>query len=307
MGTDPNLGASGCVSPNEGAIMTRSVRTILTIATIAASVSAVADAGLAKDVDVWGRTADDRETERFLAEAEVVAVEDIGSGITQPQRLTLRAGDTTRRAIFKDVDVYSNEIAYTNQFETSFQDSFEFEVAAYRLDRLLGIRLVPVTVLREVNGKRGSVQLWIERATNLEDLVNSGAECHNLDLLLERLMLMYVLDAVIYNVDRNLCNVLVRGNDDLFYLIDHSRSFRTTKKLPKLQEQRPIPISRTVAARLQQLDETNLDERLGDLLTKRQRRAILARRDLLVEQLGSKGLLSSPHRVMAQAGSVAGR
>ncbi len=287
--------------------MSRSTSTAFFLAIIAVIPGVVAAGGVDQAIDAWGRTAEDLEIEVFLSEAEVIAVEDIGSGITKPQRLTLRAGDMTRRAIFKDVDVYSNEIAYTNQFETSFQDSYEFEVAAYRIDRLLGIRLVPVTVLREINGKMGSVQLWIERATNLEDLVNSGAECHDLDLLLERLMLMYVLDAVIYNVDRNLSNVLVRADHDLFYLIDHSRSFRTTKKLPKLQEQRPIPISYTVGSRLRQLDDSLLSNSLGDLLTKRQRRAILARRDLLLEQLSDRGVISSPRQVIAQAGSIAGR
>ncbi len=120
-----------------------------------------------------------------------------------------------------------------NRFETSFQDSFELEAAAYRVDRLLGIRLVPVTVLREVKGERGSVQLWIEDAVNLEELMASGAECRNVDLLLERLMLMYVLDAVIYNIDRNVKNWLVDPDSRRLFLIDHSRSFRTSSQVPE--------------------------------------------------------------------------
>ncbi len=271
---------------------------------MAVSVNTCAATGLSNEVDAWGRTAEDREIELFLTSAEVVGIEDVGQGITKPKRLTLRDGNTTRRAIFKNVDIYNNEIAYTNRFETSFQDSFEYEVAAYRVDRLLGIRLVPVTVLREIEGVTGSVQLWIEDVVELDDLVNSGAACQNVDLLLERLMLMYVLDAVIFNTDRHFGNVLVEADGDAFYLIDHSRSFRTSKKLPKLQEQRPIPVAASVVTRLNQLDETTLHERLGDLLTKCQRRAILARRDRLVEQLKAKGLIAPVRQASSSTVSI---
>ena len=284
--------------------MIKSVCTIVTIAAVAFSVNTTTAAGIDNDVDAWGRTAEDREIENFLATAEVVAIEDIGEGITKPQRLTLRDGDVTRRAIYKNVDIYDNEIAYTNRFETSFQDSFEFEVAAYRVDRLLGIRLVPVTVLRDIDGVAGSVQLWIEDAVELDDLVNSGAACQDIDLLLERLMLMYVLDAVIFNTDRHFGNVLVEADGDAFYLIDHSRSFRTSKKLPKLQEQRPIPVAASVVTRLNLLDEATLHDRLSDLLTKCQRRAILARRDRLVEQLNDRGLIAPVRQASSSTVSI---
>ena len=44
----------------------------------------------------------------------------------------------------------------------------------YRLDRLFRIDLVPPTVVREVEGKRGSVQYWIEDATSLGQAIAGG-------------------------------------------------------------------------------------------------------------------------------------
>lgn len=283
---------------NEGAAMTNTTKTIILIAALA-----VATQGTAGDapepVDQWGCSAADREIEQFLLTAEITEIEDIGCGITKPKRLTLKQGDVIRRAIYKDVDIHNNEISYTNRFETSFHDSFEYEVAAYRMDRLLGINLVPVTVLRNVDGIPGSVQLWIENAMSLQDIVDSGTDCKDPERLLKKLMLMYVLDAMIFNIDRNYGNVLVDTNERIFYLIDHSRSFRNSKKLPKLQEARPIPIPWTVANNLLHLIQQTLDSRLEDLLTKSQRRAIMKRRDSLVEQLAERSLLPAARVVSA--------
>lgn len=39
-------------------------------------------------------------------------------------------------------------------------DRFELEIAAYELDRLLGLGMVPVTVPRTVNGQKVALQFW---------------------------------------------------------------------------------------------------------------------------------------------------
>jgi len=273
------------------------MHTTFLLAALAITASAIA--GDDCDRRAWGLSERDCAIEHFLRNAEVTKIEDIGEGITKPQRLTLELGGVVRRAIFKDVDIHRNEIAYTNRLETSFHDSYSYEVAAYRIDRLLNIGLVPVTVLREVNGVPGSVQLWIENVVSLQDMVDSGIDCRNPDRLLHNLMLMYVLDAVIFNIDRNYGNVLVDAEEKVFYLIDHSRSFRNSKRLPKLQEARPIPIPARVATGLRNLTRETIDARTGDLLTKAQRRTIMKRRDELLEQLDSRSLL--PETVLAHA------
>jgi hypothetical protein len=233
----------------------------------------------------------DRELEAFLKTAELVVIEDIGEGITHPRRVTLRKDGRQSRAIFKTVDVESIDIAYTNRLQAGFSDRYAYEVAAYRVDRMLGIGLVPVTVLRTIDGELGSLQLWIEGATDMQDAVDRNLRVGDAELLMQRLMLMYVLDAMIYNIDRNYHNILVRPERDDLFLIDHSRSFRTTKKLPSLKEERPIPVPERVARSLRGLDLAALTAELDGLLKPQQIRAVEARRRLLVDELDRRHVL----------------
>ena len=233
----------------------------------------------------------ERELEDYLRTADVLSIEDIGDGITHPRRVTLAKDGRQARAIFKTVDVESIEVAYTNRFEQVFSDRYAYEVAAYRVDRMLGIGLVPVTVLREINGELGSLQLWIEGAIDMHVVVDRGLPVGNAELLLQRLMLMYVLDAVIYNIDRNYHNILVRPQRDDLFLIDHSRSFRTVKKLPSVKEERSIPVPASVARNLRELDLTTLASELDGLLRPQQIRALDTRRRLLVDELDRRHVL----------------
>lgn len=231
------------------------------------------------------------ELEEFLQTAEVVGIEDIGAGITHPRRVTLQKDGRQARAIFKTVDITSTELHYTNCLEQVFTDRYVYEVAAYRIDRMLGIGLVPVTVLRTIDGELGSVQLWIEDAMPMQDAFDQDLPVGDTELLLQRLMLMYLLDAMIYNIDRNFGNILVRPERDHLFLIDHSRSFRTAKKLPPLKEERPIPVPERVARELRELDLEALSAELDGLLKPQQIRAIEARRRLLVEELDRRHAL----------------
>jgi len=96
---------------------------------------------------------------------------------------------------------------------------------------------------------------------------------------------------MIYNIDRNFTNILVRPERDHLFLIDHSRAFRTAKKLPSLKEERPIPVPDRVARGLRELDLEALTSELDDLLKPQQIRAVEARRRLLIDELSDRGVL----------------
>ncbi|MCP3956712.1 MAG: hypothetical protein GY719_02550 [bacterium] len=238
--------------------------------------------------ETYGRSAEDLAMEDFLANAEIVEIVDVGEGITKPKRLTLTSGDETHRAIFKDIDVQIDRPVKADRLERGFSDKYAYEVAAYRLDRLAGLGLVPVTVVREVEGEVGSVQLWIEDVITLETAVNDpNADVANYDLLVERLGLMYVLDVLIYNVDRNFGNVLVDLDRDIFHPIDHSRAFRLSPKPPPSVHGQTdsLVVPSSVEEKLKAFDLETLELLFGDLLEKRQVRAIIKRRDRLIKIL----------------------
>jgi hypothetical protein len=236
---------------------------------------------LSSHVDRYGRSTLDLELEEFLGTAEIIKVEPLSQGVTRSQRVTLRRGRIEHRAIFKIIDESGSRLG------GSCRDSYRYEAAAYRVDRLLGFGLVPVTVIRAINGKTGSVQLWIEDAMTLQDAIDRGMEPHNGDLLLAQLSQMYVMDALIYNADRNLDNVLVKPASDELYLIDHSRSFRAHRTLPPKQPSRSQTVSpsRALSERLAGLDPQLLSTTLSDLLEPKQIKTLLQRRDRLVQQL----------------------
>jgi hypothetical protein len=269
----------------------RTVTRLLAVLGLALAASA-AHAASTGDPPAYGRSADDLAMEEFLRNAEVVSSEEVGVGITNPLLLVLQSGERQHRAIFKTVDIELDEPARTDRLEHNFTDKYAYEAATYRLDRLLGIGLVPVAVVREIDGRPGSVQYWVENVTTLEEAMeNPDVEVANFDLLVQRLLVMYVIDALIYNIDRNYGNVLVNLDEDVFHPIDHSRAFRLHAKPPPVNAQtdQPLPIELVDAMRALTLE--NLDAALGDLIDEAQVRAVLKRRDRLLKMLRREGLL----------------
>jgi hypothetical protein len=93
---------------------------------------------------------------------------------------------------------------------------------------------------------------------------------------------MRVFDNLINNVDRNQGNILLAA-DGRVWLIDHTRSFARGARLPAPQD--VLSCSRGFWERLQALDEAILVARLERYLGTAEIRAILTRRDHLVELL----------------------
>ncbi len=227
---------------------------------------------------------DDDALESWLAQAEVVAIEELDAGITQPQRVTLARDGIELRAVFKRL---STDFGATNRAQAlDNADRFEFEIAAYRLDRLLDLGLVPVTVARTIGGKRGILQFWVDGSINLRTMIERNLTPEGWCDALPQYNLMNVFDVLIHNTDRTQENALFTG-DWMLVLIDHSRAFPTFLKKPRLLYQGPLQLPPALAARLKTLDFAGLQQALGGLLHRRQIEAILKRRDRLLDELGA--------------------
>ncbi|HEY7754106.1 MAG TPA: metallophosphoesterase [Steroidobacteraceae bacterium] len=222
---------------------------------------------------------DDDALESWLAHAEIVGVEELAAGITNPQRVTLSKDGVELRAVFKQL---STDFGVGDrQKALNFSDRFEFEVAAYRLDRLLGLDMVPVTVPRTVNGRRGVLQFWIDGAINLRQMTERQLQPEGWCDADAQYNLMNVFDVLIHNTDRTQENALFT-RDWTLVLIDHSRAFATYTKDPRLLYLEKPRVPAALAARLQALDAATLHEALGPWLHRRQIDAILKRRDRLL-------------------------
>jgi hypothetical protein len=234
---------------------------------------------------------DDDALETWLTEAEVVGVEELDAGITNPQRVTLRKDGVELRAVFKQL---STDFGVDDRRKAlDYSDRFEFEIAAYRLDRLLGLGMVPVTVPRTVNGHNGVLQFWIDGAINLRQMLGEKLQPEGWCDANAQYNLMNVFDVLIHNTDRTQENALFT-RDWTLVLIDHSRAFATYAKDPRLLYLEEPRLTPALAARLQSLDRAALQETLGPWLHRRQIDAILKRRDRLLREYRARAGAAAP-------------
>lgn len=226
---------------------------------------------------VWARPygMSDAELEEFLTNAPIVQSEKLSEGVTHPRRLTLERDGRRLRAVFKTLD--TDPRMEIGPWRKSYDDAdrFVYELVAYRLDRILGFEMVPVTVLRTVEGKHGAVQYWVEDSvtdTNrkLQQIPYDG-EC-NLALQYNS---MNVFDLLIQNTDRNTGNILY-DRDWQLWLIDHNRTFGSRSRPPQYLRKTRIILDAPLAAALGKVTEENL-EPLSPYLHTRQIQALIRR------------------------------
>lgn len=234
------------------------------------------------------------EIEGFLRTARVVEAKDLAVGITAPKKLLLERDGVRAHAVFKDVDKVSRGKTDLDGYVLiDLRDYHLFDCAAYRLDRLLGLGRVPPAVPRVVDGRSGTVTLWIEHTMTEKDRRDRGLEPPDPVRWQRQRQIMAVFDNLIGNTDRNLGNVLIDRSWRL-WLIDHTRAFVTSRALPD-----PKAITacdwRLLSA-LEQLDESQVRGALEPYLNNREIRALLARREAVLDRI---------HKQIAARGSDA--
>ena len=223
--------------------------------------------------------------EQWLAEAEVVSIEELDAGITQPQRVTLKKDGVELRAVFKRLSTDFGSVDRKRALDNA--DRFEYEIAAYRLDRLLGLDMVPVTVPRTIDGRRGILQFWVDDSMNLRTMLERKLQPDGWCEAGPQYNLMNVFDVLIHNTDRTQENALFT-RDWTLVLIDHSRAFPTYQKRPRLLYQGEFTLPSALAERLAALDREMLQQALGAWLHRRQIDALLKRRDQLLRERDSR-------------------
>jgi len=223
---------------------------------------------------------DDDALERWLVEAEIVDIENLDTGVTNPRRVTLRKDGVELRAVLKQLSTTSGSENQSQAIEGS--DRFEYELAAYKLDRLLGLDMVPVTVERTVKGRRGVVQFWIDDSINVRRMLEQKKQPSGWCDVGPQYNLMNIFDVLIHNSDRTQENALFTS-DWMLVLIDHTRAFRLAQKRPTLLYRGGIQMPPALAARLSTLTRERLLEALGPYLRPRQIDALLKRRDQLLK------------------------
>jgi hypothetical protein len=204
--------------------------------------------------------------EDYLKVADVVKMEEIGLGVTRPRRAYLAPGGLVDRMAWKTI---------TPGIHEGFWESYKSEIAAYELDKLLGLEMIPPTVERRVKGEVGAAVMWISPVKSFKELGGPpSAPPDKLALWSRQLIRAKMFDNLICNIDPNLGNWLVDPAWNLI-LIDHTRSFTTKKDMVHVLTR----IDRDLWDRMKALTIESLTTVLEKWIGKREIRAIIERRD----------------------------
>ena len=229
---------------------------------------------------------DDATLEEFMRTAPIVKIEKLDTGITNPKRVTQSRDGVSNDAVFKYEDTHADLQNKDKYIARRYNDSdrYVYDVAAYKVDRMLDWQLVPTAVIAEVEGDEGALSDWVENAINERDRVAQEIPFTGYCKQYEQYRMRFVFDVLIYNEDRNLTNILWTKNDFMMKFIDHSLAFRSTEKRPKQYAKVPLQVSDLLRGRLQSLNQDELTQQLSPYLHPRQIEAILARRDLILKE-----------------------
>ncbi len=223
----------------------------------------------------------EEEIEEFLRTAEIIKREDLNVGVTKPVRMTLQKDDKVIRAVFKNVDSSPRKHKGKWKQERKALDRFVYDIAAYKIDRMLGIGLAPIAVERTIDNTKGAMQLWIDdlfsKKKHQEQGIPYGGHC---DYRSQRSM-MDTFDYLIRNTDRNKLNILYSKKDWQVWLIDHTRSFELSTSRPRMMKKHDFLVADYFKKALRGLTSENLYE-LKPWLHNKQIRAIIARRKKLL-------------------------
>lgn len=221
------------------------------------------------------------EMETFLLNARITNSRDAGAGVTGSRRVTLSDGRITHDAHVQSVDISKPVFSAGAHTELNFKDSYRFNIAAYRLARLLEIDTIPMSVERDVNGKASAITWWVDDV-QMDEKARLAKQTMGPNPLRtsNQIQLMHIWDELIQNRDRNMGNILWT-NDWTMWLIDHTRAFRLGKDLLKPED--VTRCDRAFFERLRSLTEDSIEKAVGDSLMKAERQAVLERRDRIVK------------------------
>jgi hypothetical protein len=218
----------------------------------------------------------DEEKERFLRSAKVVR-----TGFTS-REATLSDGTRTHKAIIQSFSRSGANIDTLGGTVFPTKRSWKFNVAAYRLDRLLELNLAPVAVERKHNGSAASFSWGIdglmmtERQRQRKKLKPPDAVEWN-----RQIMAVRVFDNLIYNAALKAEGLLIDRRWRV-WVADFDRAFRP---YPFLKDRGSLAeFDGELVDKLAELNAKKVAAATGGYLTEAETEAVLARRDMILAQ-----------------------
>jgi len=230
------------------------------------------------------------EMESLLLKGRIAERKGGSKGVTDAYRVTLSDGQRSHDAQVQNVDIFRTSfVVDPKHTEFNFHDTYRYNIAAYRLARLIGLDNVPMSVPRMVDARQSAMTWWIDdvamdegarRKLSARDRLgpNPARTAAYLDIL-------KVFDELIQNRDRNEGNLLWT-KDWTMWMIDHTRAFRTDPALRNPQILKRC--ERSLFAGMRALTRETITEAVGDNLLQPEVDGVLARRDRIVKLFEDK-------------------
>ncbi len=241
----------------------------------------------------------DEEVLEFLRTAEIESIDDIGLGVTKPRRAVLHKDGIRMRAALRDYDETFAAQRIDGVFYARLRDSYEFDIAAYGLARVIGLDHIPPVTFRRISNNQVSLQAWLEGGLMESDRIAGNITPPSLSRFRQQRQDMRVFDSVIGNVDRNTGNVLMDGHWN-FWLIDHSRAFMRNDDTYYLE--RVTACSRWLYERLKTLTVDEITPVMSPPLTASEVNWVLKRRDKVIAHIDALIAEKGPGAVLLEGG-----
>src|SRR5688572_9897352 len=144
------------------------------------------------------------EFERAMRTGTVTGMESVPIGVTKPQRARLDPSTPVASFTWKPLKP---------GYQKGYIESYKAEIAAYELDRMLDLEMVPPVVERTIDGEKGAALYWIQNTTgwNVKNPPKGPEPAWS-----RQLTRMKMFDLLIANIDRNQGNLIYDADWHLF-------------------------------------------------------------------------------------------
>ena len=221
-----------------------------------------------------------QEMEDFLQRAKLVKIRPISTGVTNTRRATLENGTLQHDAHVQCIDEAKTRFEGERSVEMNFVDSWRYNVAAYRLAKLLDIAdMVPMSVERKVDGNACAVTWWLDNSIMEVDRRKKKVDVPDKQRWNDEMYVVRIFDQLVYNTDSNLTNLMI-DPESRIWMIDHTRAFRLYTSLLSVKDL--AKCDRHLLAKLRALDLESM-QTIKPWLKDSEIKGVLARRDKIVQ------------------------
>ncbi len=219
-----------------------------------------------------------KELENYLRTAKIVSKRRTG-GRGENWIISLDDGKVARRGFFK----------LLNQTRpTLIADSYKYGIAAYELDKLLDLNLVPPVVEREIEARKGSLQIFIEGHLLESDRRIKNIKPPEPEKFKNTLGDLSVFENLTYSPsycgERELDDILIMDKKDWkIWRVDFSEAFPLSPELiPGCEITR---CSKKLCQNLIKLEDKVIKAKLKHYLNDEEMSMLLKRKKLIIEKI----------------------